>query len=489
MLFKFEYYKADIVRAVLELVKDGFYIFLASFIIFFGLSCNRLLLFLGSIFLFASGAFASYALYFFKARPTEQMLRTMFENDIAESYEMLSIKLIIWILLSIAICLGILLYYTKEKLQPRVLTTLCLMLFVYNIYHPHYKILNAYFPIQYLHNGYLYISSKFHVIHKLDISEKFDFVSKADDDLVGVLVIGESARFDHFSINGYNRETTPTLAQTPNLFSFKAEAAANLTYLSVPYMLTRVTKNHLAEAENETTVLSVLTKLGFNTGLIGTQTILKYLKNHNNHTIYDEVNISIIPGGSALYQMNAYDEVMLPYFNNFLHTGGKEFIVLHTSGSHWNYTARYPSQYAKFKPTCSSHAKIDQRSCTKEELINSYDNSIFYTDHILSQVIDMLKNKNAFLIYVSDHGESLGENGVYAHGSDLTPEQLTIPFIFWASDKFFTDHSGLKQNLARLQKSKKELTHDYVFHSILDCAKIQSSIIDPELSLCNQRKP
>ncbi|MES2214573.1 MAG: phosphoethanolamine transferase, partial [Pseudomonadota bacterium] len=312
---------------------------------------------------------------------------------------------------------------------------------------------------------------------------------KAEGDIVGVLVIGESARYDHFGINNYQRDTTPNLTKTSNLFTFKAKAIANLTYLSVPYMISKSPMDKIESATHETSFLSVLTKLGFNTGWIGTQSILKYLKGHDAETMYDEVNISIIPGGSALYPMNAHDEVLLPYFENFIKDGGKEFMVLHTSGSHWNYVMRYPEEYEKFKPTCPYQAKTDHTYCTPEGLINSYDNSILYTDAILARVIEKLKDKNAFLIYASDHGESLGEGGVYGHGSDMTFEQLTIPFIFWASDKFFENNPGLKQSLGKMQEAGVELSHDYIFHSVLDCSGVKSNAINQDLSLCHPSKP
>jgi glucan phosphoethanolaminetransferase (alkaline phosphatase superfamily) len=161
---------------------------------------------------------------------------------------------------------------------------------------------------------------------------------------------------------------------------------------------------------------------------------------------------------------------------------GKKFIVLHTSGSHWNHSARYPEAFGVFKPTCPNIKNIDQSGCTLEELVNSYDNSILYTDYIISQVIERVKNQNAFLIYVSDHGESLGENGVFAHGSHMTPEQKIIPFIFWGSDSFIKKHPKLLKRLSRRQR--EELNHDHIFHSVLDCAGVEGEIVDHAMSLC-----
>ncbi len=250
----------------------------------------------------------------------------------------------------------------------------------------------------------------------------------------------------------------------------------------MPCILTRATPANLDDALHETTFLSVFTKLGFQTSWIGTQSILKYLKTNSSDTIYDEVNMNIIPGGSALYQMNADDAVMLPYIDKFLAQDGKKFIVIHTSGSHWNYNARYPNSFQIFNPICAgSSGKTDQPSCGNERLINSYDNSIRYTDYILSQIIERLKDKNSFMIYVSDHGESLGERGVYAHGGEMTPEQNTVPLIFWGSQSFMKHHTSLAKSLT---KKRSGYSHDYVFHSVLDCSGIESDIVNKRLSIC-----
>ncbi|CAF0761432.1 unnamed protein product [Didymodactylos carnosus] len=225
----------------------------------------------------------------------------------------------------------------------------------------------------------------------------------------------------------------------------------------------------------------------FNTHWIGTQTLLQYLKGKKHSTIYDEVKFAMIPGGSALLKMNDYDGKMLPYIEQFLgDSKGKKLIVVHTSGSHWNYSARYPKEFQKFTPGCNKVAKSDPSTCTIEGLINDYDNSILYTDFFLFSLVELLKNNNGFLIYVSDHAESLGENGYYGHGGPLIPEQTTIPFIVWVSDPFKIRHLELVKAIET--HSGSELSHDYVFHSILDCAGIQAKVIDKNLSICEKLK-
>lgn len=228
--------------------------------------------------------------------------------------------------------------------------------------------------------------------------------------------------------------------------------------------------------------MSVLTSLGFNTTWIGTQTLMKHFAHFNLGTIYNDVNFTIIPGGSALFSLNDHDGKMLPFIKEIIPRSNKQFLVVHTSGSHWNYTARYPKEFEQFTPICNVKAKTDASGCDKVALSNSYDNSILYTDFFLSSLIDLLKDKNAFLLYVSDHGESLGENGYYGHGGSLIKEQTTVPLIVWVSNDFKLKHPESVESIKNYANT--EINHDYVFHSILDCLNINSDIIDKDFSLC-----
>ncbi len=486
---KFSYYKATFIKAILELGKESIYIYLCLFVIFFGLTIHRLVFILGSVFLFITGAVASYYLYFFQISPTKEMMGSFFSTDFNELYEIVSLKLAIWLIFSFAICGYSIKHFsvTNSKIFiTNLLSAICLLITINNIISPEFKILKTYFPIQYLHNSYLYIfkDNEKSVIRD-DISKKFFFIDRSDQDIIAVLIIGESARFDHFGINGYHRDTTPYLSSITNIFSFKAQSASNHTYISVPSLMSRYGADQLDKANEETSFLSIFTMLGFNTSWLGTQTLMKYLNKANQSTIYDEVNFSIIPGGSILFKMNDHDGKMLPFIKNILNNNGKQMLVIHTSGSHWDYSARYPQEFQKFIPACQTIAKSDASSCDIQELVNNYDNTILYTDFFLYSVISLLENNNAFLIYVSDHAESLGENGYYGHGGPLIKEQTTIPFIVWLSDKFKSKHPDLLDSIKSHMET--EINHDYVFHSILDCVGVDSPIIDKNLSLCTRK--
>ena len=156
-------------------------------------------------------------------------------------------------------------------------------------------------------------------------------------------------------------------------------------------------------------------------------------------------------------------------------TQNKILIVLHTSTSHGpTYSKQYPPQFETFKPVCNS---VELGNCSQTELINAYDNTIVYTDYILSKVIDdlkQLKEFNSAMIFVSDHGESLGEKNLYMHGLPLSmapKEQYDIPFIVWVSD-------GSKQ-----LKPNKTVSQNYVFHSVLNFLNIQSPVYNEEMNI------
>ncbi|MCF6188327.1 MAG: sulfatase-like hydrolase/transferase, partial [Desulfobulbaceae bacterium] len=167
-------------------------------------------------------------------------------------------------------------------------------------------------------------------------------------------------------------------------------------------------------------------------------------------------------------------------------TSGNMFIVLHQMGSHGPaYYKRYPEEFAVFTPECTT-GQLQQ--CSREELVNTYDNTILYTDYFLSEVVKFLKGNsdryNTAMMYVSDHGESLGENNIYLHGMPylIAPdEQKHVPFITWFSASFL-EKSGL--NAATLKKRENEnLSQDIIFHTILGAMGVKTDLYEQTLDL------
>lgn len=292
-----------------------------------------------------------------------------------------------------------------------------------------------------------------------------DATIKNDEKSVAVLVIGESARSSNFSLYGYEKNTNPLLSQIENLKHFKAESCATYTTEGLKCIL---------EYEDTGKLYEILPN---------------YLFRNNAEVIWKttnwgepKVNIENFQNKDSLRKKCEgtncrYDEILLKGLKEQI-LGSKKnkiLVVLHTSTSHGpSYYEKYPKQFEKFTPICKS---VELANCTQQELINAYDNTIVYTDYILATLIDELKQLKDYktcMIFISDHGESLGENSLYLHGipASIAPkEQLDIPFIVWSSQ----GSKKLKEN--------QELSQHYIFHSVLDFLAIDSPIYNEQMSI------
>ncbi|MSQ66483.1 MAG: DUF1705 domain-containing protein [Limnohabitans sp.] len=302
-----------------------------------------------------------------------------------------------------------------------------------------------------------------------------------DKQLVVVLVVGESARADHFGLNGYARATTPRLAATPGLVSFSnARSCASATRISVPCLLTRATELDSKRSSDETSLISMFRRFGFDTAWISTNQIYGTYDTPVT-AVANEAQRQIFPITMQNFQHGALDEELLEPFRKFLaRPSPRKLVVLHQRGSHWHYHDRYPPAFQKFTPTC--HGNTSPSACKVTQLINGYDNSILYTDHVLGSVIGALGEQNALFLYTSDHGQSLGEDGYFTHGAPERLEQRHVPMMWWASDSFRQQHPAVMSTL--LTKRRQPVSHDHVFHSVLGCAGFHGSVIDESMNLC-----
>ena len=172
------------------------------------------------------------------------------------------------------------------------------------------------------------------------------------------------------------------------------------------------------------------------------------------------------------------DEDILPYYNRMIDSEySKKLVILHTIGSHWWYNLHYTKKYEVYKPVLKS--KIISY-CTDEEIKNSYDNTILYTDYFLSNLINRLKDEKAILIYQSDHGEALGEDGIWLHAVE-SPFVHQAACMVWMSDKY---KEAYPDNYTKAKEnSVKKFRTDYLFHSILDAGGIGSEYINDSMSI------
>jgi KDO II ethanolaminephosphotransferase len=312
------------------------------------------------------------------------------------------------------------------------------------------------------------------------------------DDLVVVVVIGESARSSNFGLLGYERPTTPLLATEKNLAAFKATSCNTSTKLSLACMFVRpqavVERGLQAPQVLEDTVFSVFKKLGFSVELFAMQSEVWFY--NSLKTDFYKIR-EVIAADSANRGKPVLDSILMTELQASMakYPKGRQVVILHTKGSHFSYASRYPREFARYQPECSG---VDG-ACSKAELINAYDNSVLYTDTFLHSLMQSLAGKKAVLIYTSDHGESIDENRhFHATPKPLAPpEQLAVPLLFWASEPYLNASSANKKAFEQLQlaakSSKTSVGHANLFDSMLGCLGITSNNggIDDKYNLCH----
>ncbi|MNS37838.1 Phosphoethanolamine transferase EptB [compost metagenome] len=290
------------------------------------------------------------------------------------------------------------------------------------------------------------------------------------DDTYVVFIIGETTRWDHMGILGYDRDTTPKLAQEKNLVAYRGYSCDTATKLSLRCMFVREggADDNPQRTLKEQNVFSVLHQLGFSSDLYAMQSEMWFYSNTMAQNIAYREQIGAEPRnrGKSVDDMLLIDEMKGSLSNN---QDGKHMIILHTKGSHFNYTQRYPRSFAKWTPECVG---VD-KDCTKEQLINSYDNSVMYVDHFIESVIDQVRDKKAIVFYAADHGESINEYE-HLHGTPrkmAPPEQFRVPMMVWMSDKYLEnpDKEKMFQHLKKEAEMKVPRRHVELYDTIMGC--------------------
>jgi len=304
-----------------------------------------------------------------------------------------------------------------------------------------------------------------------DPSKHFTYQpTAAIDDLFVVFVIGETTRWDHMGLFGYERNTTPLLAQEPNLIALRGTSCDTATKLSLRCMFVREngTEDDDQRTLKERNVFAVMRKLGFTSELFGMQSEAWFYSSidANSYEIREIIVSEYAHSKQPIDDMLLVDQMDMSLKQ---HHQGKHLVVLHTKGSHHLYSQRYTREFAQFTPECMD---IDD-TCSKAQLINSFDNSVLYVDYMLKNVFDKLRDKNALVFYVPDHGESIDENShFHATPKEMAPpEQFRVPFIIWASDKFIAQpqHQRAFANLKQRVANDFTPHHEQLFDSLLGC--------------------
>ncbi|MEB6480209.1 phosphoethanolamine transferase [Acinetobacter vivianii] len=297
-----------------------------------------------------------------------------------------------------------------------------------------------------------------------------------------VLVVGETARAENFSLNGYAKETNPKLAKQ-NIINFsQVSSCGTATAVSVPCMFSGMQREDYDEqlASHREGLLDIAKRAGYqvtwidnNSGCKGACDRVEQFK------IPEPIQQKWCKDGECL------DDILIDSLKAYIATIPKDdtqprLIVLHQMGSHGPaYYKRIPPAFRVFKPTCDTNAI---QGCTQEALINSYDNTLLYTDYVLDSLIETLKNTSQYqtgLWYLSDHGESTGESGMYLHGAPyaIAPTQQThVPMLMWFSTAW--QQQAHKQMSCLAQQTKNKLSQDNLFPTLLSLLDVKTKVIN-----------
>ena len=453
-------------------------------------------------------AAASYFIYSYGIVIDSSMLVNIVQTDPAEAGELLSWRLLGWMLL-----LGVLpvLLLSRVRVQSRgwkrelgaklvgiAMALLCIGAIAATSYQSYASLLRNHREIRLmLVPSNVVAAAHSYLKHAFTAPLQFEVVGKDAYRLlpggrpkVTVVVIGETARAANFSLNGYARETNPELAERGVINFAQASACGTATAVSVPCMFQNVGKANYQDsmANSREGLLDVLQRAGVN--------VLWRDNNSGCKGVCDRVpyeDVSHLEVPALCGTGECFDEVLLhglqAYLDGLNHDA---VIVLHMKGSHGPaYYKRYPQAFEKFTPVCQSN-ELDR--CQQASIVNAYDNTLVYTDHVLGQLIDLLQHNgqrlDTAMLYISDHGESLGESGIYLHGLPyaIAPsEQTHVPMLMWVSNGM-QKRQGIAATCLE-GKGRAPASQDNLFHSVLGLMDVHTKAYSADLDLFRSCRP
>ena len=286
-----------------------------------------------------------------------------------------------------------------------------------------------------------------------------------------IFIVGESVRTDHLQLAGYARATTPLLQERKNrgeLAFFPGTVSfATSTSQSVIGMFTNATNE--SRLPSVGSFVSLFRKHGFQTMFL-----------HNMPECVPAMKLLTSSCGETRYCDSFLDEKIMEYLETLrAQDDADRFLLIQTRGSHYHYPNKYPrDKFSIYKPD----ENYEDLSPGNPDLVNAYDNSILYLDHVLDAIMTLFADRQTVVVYASDHGESFGEEGRYIHGGPLSAtEQRRAPLLIWASEAYRNNHPHLWRAL--IQSQSRPTQHGNLFHTIPSLAGIQSALIKPQLDL------
>jgi lipid A ethanolaminephosphotransferase len=450
------------------------------------------------IFLFIASSGVAYFMSQYGVLIDANMLRNVAETDVNEVRDLLSFKLVLFVLL-LGVLPSWLLWKVPVRHQPlrrelfgklvlavasvAVLGAVALANYqgLSSLLRNHHELRLLVVPSNYLNASYGYLKEQLvaagEPLQQIGTDARKAPAWQAHQrKSLTVLVIGESARADNFGILGYARDTTPLLKGQPGVTAFSnVRSCGTETAVSVPCMFSNMGRHDYdaARARSQEGLLDVLKHAGLAVTWHDNQSGCKGTCDRiTQDNLSHRKDAALCSGGEC------HDEILLKDLQAYIdQLKDDSVLVLHQMGSHGpDYAKRYPSRFEKFTPVCTSNA-LNQ--CSEQSIVNAYDNTLVYTDYVLSNLIDLLRKNqdkvDTAMLYIADHGESLGEYNLFLHGTPylLAPDQQKhVPLLTWFSDGSRTDFA---LDAACLGKERdKPLSQDNLFHSVLGLLQVQT---------------
>lgn len=450
----------------------------------------------------------NYYSYHYQIYMDRDMLTNVIETNTLEVYDLISFKMLSWLIIGAVIPF---LMLTRIKIKPAkwwqnglqrlglimgaIIVVGGIALVFYKDYasffRNHRQIVKLIMPSSYITSYVSYARKNY--------AQNMPYTTIGDDAVLDakknqkktlfIMVVGETARKNNFSLNGYEKNTNSLLSQQENLVSFQnVVSCGTATAISVPCMFSQLTRDDFDKitAEHQDNALDIAQKAGY-----------KILWRENDHgckgvcirlPTEDVADYAVKTGDSGSFY---YDESLLENLDQYIdqqkNSDDNLMVVLHMNGSHGpTYYQRYPKQHKKFSPSCET-SKIE--TCDGDTLANTYDNTIAYTDYVLNETIELLKqysgDYDVAMLYVSDHGESLGESGFYLHGAPyaIAPkEQIEIPLIFWSNSEFMAQRN-INLSCLNDRANNSQYSHDNIFHTLLGLLQVKTNVYQKDLNI------
>ncbi|MBM7070636.1 phosphoethanolamine--lipid A transferase [Shewanella sp. 202IG2-18] len=498
-----------------QAVKIGFIIsipilFLAVFNLVFNLFSWPYLTKPIFVLLLISSSMVSYASFNYGTLFDRSMMENIFETNSGEALSYLSWSSIGWIFLMGVIPALILIKTPINKKQTfiklllsksiSIIISVLTVVLIASLYYQDYasvgrnhKLLNrliiptqyVYSTIEYLTKTYLLPPLTYKQLGTDAVQAPTALITASKKPTLLVFLVGETARAQNYHLDGYKRNTNP-YTEKQNVIAFQhVTSCGTATAISVPCMFSALPKAdyNARRAAQQDNLIDILNRAKVSTFWLDNDEGDKDVAKHTR-----EKELDTSQGNQECDCRSCHDIELLDGFKKYVQTlTGNRVFFMHMMGSHGpTYFQRYPKNRAKFQPDCQ---RSDIENCSIEQITNSYDNTILYTDFFMSQVINQLKSMqnqfNTALFYISDHGESLGEDGLFLHGTpySLAPDYQThVPLIFWAS-KGFEQTKHLNRECLLQQAKTQHLSQDYVFHSVLGIMDIKTRAYNTKLDI------